>query len=327
MRVLVTGASGFIGGAVARELQRRGHGVRALVRSRLRAKELARLGAELVVGELEDPTSLALALHETDAVVHAAGLTVEASPGDHSRVDIEGTRNVLEAVVARGGIERVLFVSSVAAMGPAPVGGRLEETMPCLPVSAHGRAKLDGERLVRALSRDAYAYTIVRPPVVYGPGDRKLAPLYKLAQTGVLPGLDDATRRGSLIHIDDLVRGLADALESPAGANEHFLMADPEAPTLDEVLRTIGFAAGNQVTLLRLPRGAVFGMAVLAQGLARLTGRPTAFTPDLLADVFGDSWECSTEHARAVLGFEAKIGWRDGLRSAAAWYLERSLPA
>jgi nucleoside-diphosphate-sugar epimerase len=323
MRVLVTGASGFVGGAVVRALLERRHEVRALVRHRARATLLTELGVDLAVGDLDDRPALSAAVSGVQAVLHVAGLMAEPLPGDFTRVNVEGTRNVIEAAEAAG-VERLLFVSSVSAVGPSPTGTPLTESQPSSPASAYGRSKADAERLVRAHG-ERLPYTIVRPPVVYGPGDRKLLPLFKLARFGVLPSAGHGTERVSLVHVRDLAVGMVTALEHPAAARETFFFADPDAPSLHELLRTIGLAAGADVHVVPLPPVAVFGAALLSETLGRLVRRTPMFNSDFIADVIGHSWVCSPDHAREVLGFEAKIGWREGLREAAGWYLAQSL--
>jgi len=323
MRVLVTGATGFVGGALVAALREHQHDVRALVRSRPRAEGLVAQGVELTLGEVGDRQALADAVGGVQAVVHLAGLLAEPHPGDFIRVNVEGTRNVVEAAEAAG-VERLVFVSSVSASGPSPTGAPLTETQPSSPASAYGRSKADAERLVRAHG-ERLPYTIVRPPVVYGPGDRKLLPLFKLARLGVLPSAGAGTERVSLVHVRDLAVGIAAALEHPAAARDTFFLADPDAPSLRELLRTIGLAAGADVHVLPLPPAAVFGAALLTETLGRLVRRTPMFNSDLIADLVGHSWVCSPDHAREVLGFETKIGWREGLRDAAGWYLAQSL--
>lgn len=323
MRVLVTGASGFVGGAVVSALLERKHEVRALVRNRARAPRLAELGVDLALGHLEDPQALREAVTGVQAVMHVAGLLAEPLPGDFTRVNVEGTRNVVEAAVAAR-IERLLFVSSVSAVGPSSSGVPLTESRPSSPTSAYGRSKADAERLVRAHG-ERLPYTIIRPPVVYGPGDRKLLPLFKLARLGALPSAGAGAERVSLVHVRDLAVGMVTALEHPAAARETFFLADADAPTVHELLRTIGLAAGADVHVVQLPPAAVFGAALLAETVGRLVRRTPMFNSDFIADVVGHSWVCSPDHARDALGFEAKIGWREGLRDAAGWYLAQSL--
>jgi nucleoside-diphosphate-sugar epimerase len=324
MRVLLTGATGFVGGAVARALLARGHILRVLARQRDKARPLERFGAEIIVGELRDPAALAEAAEKTDAVVHAAGITAEPLPGDFTQVNVEGTRNVLEAASGAGTVQRLLYISSMSACGPAPAGGRLSEETPCHPLSAYGRSMLNGERLVRAFG-ERLPVTLVRLPVVYGPGDKKLVPLYRLARLGFLPALKTHSQHLSLLYVDDLGCGVAEALESPQAAGETFFLAHPETVSAPELMQTIGFAAGTEVTVVTVPRAAAFGAAFIAEGLGRLIRLPSPLNTDALTDLWGEDWSCSAARARDILGFEAQVGYREGLRRAAPWYLGQPL--
>ena len=148
MRILVTGATGFIGGVLANQLAARGDRVRALVRATSRTHALARLGAELAPGDVSDPASLQRAVEGCEGVVHLAGAVKALSKAELFRANAGGTRNVVEAC-ARTGC-RLVYVSSLAAAGPSLGGRPRREEDPPAPVSSYGESKLAGEAAVRA---------------------------------------------------------------------------------------------------------------------------------------------------------------------------------
>ena len=312
--LLVTGGTGFVGGHLLEHV--RGP-ARALVRRR---SACLPAGIEPVFADLATGEGLAEAIRGADTVIHLAGVTKALRAGDYFAGNARATENLARLAAGRG--IRFVHVSSLAAAGPSLNGTPAKEDDTPHPVSEYGRSKLEGECIVRALLPEA---VIVRPPVVYGPGDRKLLPLFKLARFGVLPSAGDGTERVSLLHVRDLAVGLVAALEHPAAAGQTFFFADRDAPSLHELLRTVGLAAGADVHVVPLPPVAVFGAALLTETLGRLVRRTPSFNSDLMADLVGHSWVCSPEHAREVLGFEAKIGWREGLRDSAGWYLAQSL--
>lgn len=324
MRVFITGATGFIGGAIARELVARGHTLRALVRNQAKVAKLEALGVETARGDLEDPASLAEAARGAEAVMHVAGITAEPLPGDFTHVNANGTRNVLEAAAAAASVRRFVYLSTMSAVGPGIGGAPLVEDQPCEPISAYGRSKHNAERLVRAY-RERFAVTILRPALVYGPGDVKLLPLFKLARWGVTPTFGSDGQRLSVIHVDDVARGVAMALDEPRAANETFFLAHPDAPTTRELVRSIGLAAGADPLVIAVPPTAAFGAALVAEGLGRMLQRPSPFNAGFVAELLGDSWLCATEHARDELGFSAAIGLTEGLEQAATWYASRPL--
>ncbi|MCK6590321.1 MAG: SDR family NAD(P)-dependent oxidoreductase [Polyangiaceae bacterium] len=175
MKVFVTGASGFLGSHVAEQLSAEGHSVVALVRRSSNTKFLSTLkNVELAYGAVEDAASVRAAVKGADAVVHSAGLVKARNEQEFHRVNVEGTRNVLEAAAEEcSGPRRFVFVSSLAAVGPSidgkPVGTEAEGK----PVTAYGRSKLAAERLVLE-AKEKLPVVVLRPPMIYGPRDPDL---------------------------------------------------------------------------------------------------------------------------------------------------------
>ena len=180
LSVAVTGATGFIGRNLIAQLVGQGVVVRAVVRPQS-ARNVAS-GASVVRAALE-PTALREAFEDVDAVVHLAGVVNALDETEYTAVNVEGTRAVVWAAAAAG--VRLVHVSSLAAAGPASASApRSEDDLPS-PRTPYGRSKLDGERLVTAMR--GLSWTILRPGVVYGPGDHALLPLFKCARLGLLP--------------------------------------------------------------------------------------------------------------------------------------------
>ena len=193
-RVAVTGASGFIG--------------RHLV------EHLAARGTEVVaVRRPFDPTTAAATRCDgADAVVHLAGVVSALREQDYIAANVDGTRAVAEAARAAG--VPLIHISSLAAAGPAPPRAPRSEDDPPAPINAYGRSKLAGERAVALV--DGLRWTTLRPGVVYGPRDRALLPLFKLARRGLMPLVGRADAAYTFIHVRDLVRAIAAAVERPA---------------------------------------------------------------------------------------------------------------
>jgi nucleoside-diphosphate-sugar epimerase len=167
MRLLVTGATGFVGSHVVRKLHRRGHWIRALVRDPKRTEPIRDCIVEWIQGDLASPRALASACAGVEGVVHLAGLTKALSPGQFARVNAEGCARLAEAAAEASGPARFLLVSSLAAAGPCLDGSPLGEAHLPAPVSAYGRSKLDGERAAAAaLEGTSVSLTVVRPPIV-----------------------------------------------------------------------------------------------------------------------------------------------------------------
>ncbi|MDQ3035130.1 MAG: NAD-dependent epimerase/dehydratase family protein, partial [Myxococcota bacterium] len=184
MRVLVTGATGFLGEHLIAALDGRGHSVRALVRSTSRTADLERRGIEIVRAGFDDASGLRRAMDGIEAIVHAAGGGLTPHVEEVYRANAGSTRALLEALPSS--VRRFVLVSSVAAHGPSPAHRDALETDPDAPRSHYGRSKLEAERAALAHA-DRLEVVVVRPPTLYGPGEHRMIPLFRAARRGVLP--------------------------------------------------------------------------------------------------------------------------------------------
>ncbi len=328
--MLVTGASGFIGGRLALRLIERGCRVACLVRAGSRVDALRAAGAELITGDVTDPGSVgsALARSQAELVFHLAGLTRARRSGDFMRVNEGGVGAVAGACAHRNLPPTLVVVSSLAAAGAcAPERARLEGDIPA-PVSQYGRSKLGGEHAARKHA-GAAPITIVRPPIVFGPGDRGTLEIFRsIARWGVhvVPGRGD--HRLSLVHVDDLVEGLLLAAEKgerlgefgSQGRGVYFLAAE-EAPTHAELGLAIARALGRgSPALVRLPGAALRLLGVGGDLLARTGRRPGWINSDKFREALAGSWVCSSAKARDELGWRPAAPLADCLRETAEWY-------
>lgn len=330
MRVLVTGASGFIGGAVAELLAARGDRVRALVRPASRTDALRALGAELAPGDVGDPAALRQAVLGCDAVVHLAGAVKALRDRDLFQANGEGTRQVAAACAAAPRPPRLVYVSSLAAAGPSRAGrSRTEDDAP-EPVSRYGESKLAGERAVRAAA-GAVPASIVRPPIVYGPGDRELMPqLLRMARAGVVVRAGFAEKRFSVIHVADLARGVLDVLDrgrtvGAVGGEGTYFFEDGTDRSWDEIALAACDALGRRARVVALPEAVSALAAAASSALAALTQRPSILSLDKVREMRETAWTCSSERARRELGWAPRLPLPEGMADAVSWFRERGL--
>ncbi len=299
---LVTGATGFIGRYVVRALTARGARVRALVRA---TSDTTGLDVERAVGDLSDPESLRRAADGVDVVLHLASLLKVPWKAAFHTVNVAGTAHMARAA----GAARLVVVSSLAAAGPV-TGAPRRERDPPQPVSRYGRVKRAAEQAAVAEARGAV--TLVRPPMVFGAGDRGALPLFRGVSRGwhVLP-----TRRPAhigLVHAADLAEALVDIAARgeavPAGADGGcgagvYHVAAPETPTYEALGRRIAAADGRRLRVVALP-AAITGIAAAGGELVgRLRDRPTVLNRDKYREAIGGHWWCATDKVAA-------LGWR-----------------
>lgn len=318
--MLLTGATGFVGSHAAEAFVRSGHRVRALVRSASRAAVLGDLPVERVPGRLEDEQALRSAVEGIDVVVHLAALTHARTAAEYEAANVTGTRRLLQAA-REAGVGRVVYLSSLAASGPA-IGGRgvTAEDRP-RPLTEYGRSKLAGERVLREEAGDIEV-AILRAPAVYGPRDTDLYHFFKLARRGVIPVPTGPDRPLQMVHVEDLARALIHAARA-IGATGVYHIAEPRCYTWQDVGRMVGAAVGREVRVVRVPAALIAGLAAVSETAAGLVGRSSIFNRDKARELLAPGWLCETEAAKAALNYEADIPLADGLCATAQWYREQ----
>lgn len=318
MRVVVTGATGFIGGRLAARLLAEGHSVAALVR---RADAPLPAGAESRIGALDDAAFLRRELAGADAIIHVAGRTKAFTARGFFRVNEELTAALAEGVRRFApAAAPLLHVSSQAAAGPSSQPPGLGEDDQPAPVSRYGLSKLLGERAVRLLAGER-PVAVARPAMVYGPGDAAFVPLYRVMARGLLPATGPAGQRFGIVHVDDLVEGLVLALKAMHGGWNggvlHF--AGPQDFAWPEYAAAFGLALERRVRVLRVPGWALLA-AALGNTLCAGLGLPTShLTLDKRREALAEGWLLDCAQTKARLGWSPRIGLAEGARGTVAW--------
>ncbi|MDR3639986.1 MAG: NAD-dependent epimerase/dehydratase family protein [Humidesulfovibrio sp.] len=324
MRIVVTGATGFIGGRLTARLLAEGHTVTALVR---RAEAKAPAGVECLAGALDDMEFLRQALAGAAAVVHVAGQTKAFTARGFFHVNEELTAALAEGVRRFAPVGApFLHVSSQAAVGPSnEPPGLIEDDQPA-PVSRYGLSKLLGERAVQTLTPQR-PVAVARPAMVYGPGDMAFVPLYRCMARGVLLTSGPVGQRFSIVHVDDLVDGLVLALDALRGGwgGDVLHFAGPESFSWEEYAAAFGQALERRVRVLRVPGWALLA-AALGNTLCAALGLPTShLTLDKRREALAPGWLLSCAHTREALGWTPRRGLALGARESVAWCREKGL--
>lgn len=317
MRVLVTGASGFVGEAVIRRLQRDGD---VAVCGAFRTQPAsASEGIEACpVGDLGPDTDWRDALADVDVVIHCAARVhvmhdTEADPlAAYRRSNVEGTLHLARAAV-QAGCRRLVFISSIKVNGESTVAGQpFSEASPPAPCDPYGISKLEAEQGLFALARETgLEVVVVRPPLVYGPGVKaNFRAMMGWLQRGVPLPFGAIDNRRSLVGLDNLADLVVCCATHPAAANQVFLAGDGEDLSTTELLRRAAHALGRPARLLSVP-------AAWISAAARMLGRQS------LATRLCGSLQVDTAKARTLLGWRPPDTVDEGLRKTAADYLAR----
>jgi nucleoside-diphosphate-sugar epimerase len=335
VRVLLTGASGFIGHHTAEALHAHGHQIRALVRRTSDRSGFSHLPVEIAEGDVLDRASLDRALEGLDAVVHVAGITRAVTSEDFFRVNTGGTKNVVEAALARGTDKqsrpKLVHVSSQTVMGPAAPGRASLEADVEAPLSHYGQSKLQGEQLVRGASGQLHA-VMIRPPMVYGPWDKDILAAFKLAKQGrglwLHPGFHD--KRYSIVHGHDLGLGIVLALErgQPLNGGDDrgqgvYFLTDGGVYTYSDLGRHMAKSVGRKPFILPVPEAVTTAVAMAQELTTLVTHKAPLLGFDKIRDMRGDNYVCSDARARKELGYVSKYDVPVGFKNTAEWYLQR----
>ncbi|MGH7270215.1 MAG: NAD-dependent epimerase/dehydratase family protein, partial [Polyangiaceae bacterium] len=230
MKVLVTGASGFLGGHIVERLSQRGDAVRALVRSTSNRKYIEALArVELFEGSVEDFDRVREAVEGVDAIIHVAGLVKARSTDEFFAINVGGTSNLIQAARgARSGsagtVKRFVFVSSLEACGPSADGSPVPADQES-PVTAYGRSKLAAEKVVLS-AKDDLSVIILRPGAIYGPRDGEILDLFKSIQRGVLPLVGGGGAKGMWVYATDCAEACVRALDCQVPSGQAYFVDD-----------------------------------------------------------------------------------------------------
>lgn len=324
---LVTGASGFVGSAVARALLAEGRPVRVLLRPASDRRNVSDLAVETCVGSLEDADSLKRALEGCGALFHVAAdyrLWVR-DPAAMYKANVEGTRALMLAALAAG-VERIVYCSSVATLGYTHDGSPADETTPSTLADMIGhykRSKFLAEEAVKALVREkALPAVIVNPSTPIGPRDVKPTPTGRMiveAASGRMPAFVDTGL--NLVHVDDVAAGHLLA-ERRGRVGERYILGGEDL-SLGEILRRIALLTGRKPPTLAVPIPAIWPIALVAEAAGRITGREPFVTLDGLR-MARHKMFFSSAKAMRELGYRPRPA-EAALADAIAWFRQAGM--
>tara|TARA_R110001592_G_scaffold336960_1_gene622767 strand:- start:31419 stop:32300 length:882 start_codon:yes stop_codon:yes gene_type:complete len=281
------------------ELLQRGYRVRALIRNPDKAGELSDLGVTLIQGDLDDTAALKSLVADTTAVIHAAGAVRGSCQQDFDRINVAGTGRLLAAIETLSQPPRLLLLSSLTA--------REAE------LSWYASSKYRSEELLQ--SHSGIDWLILRPPAVYGPGDKEMLPVFQAMSRGIAPVPGKTTARISLIHVNDLVTAAITCLESNATRHQTLTLCDGRENGYNwrDMADVAGIVWGRKVRLWQVPPWLLDCVAWINVQSARLTGRAPMLTPPKLRELRHSDWVVGNEAIAKMTSWQPEIGLQKGL--------------
>lgn len=307
--IAVTGGTGFVGRALAKALLEKGYAVRVVSR---RPPSDPLPGASYAVADFSDRASLAAALDGADAAVHLAAALFCRSREAFLKANAGGTANLVAAANGLPSLGKLVYISSLAAGGPAGDEPRTEAA-PDAPVSCYGLSKLEGEKAAKAFSGGPVV--ILRPPIVYGKKDFGFSTIAKWVRRGLMVNAGSAGGKFSFVYLDDLVRAIVSALETARFDGGTFYVCENRAYAWKEFISLLAAGMGVKMPLLvSLPPWAVYAVGWLYEAVTAVAGAEPALNRDKAREAAAPNWTCSPALWEKAAGGAAWTPLAEGIR-------------
>ncbi len=319
--ILITGANGFLGAQLCRKFLESGFHVIAGVRKTADLSMLEELEPEYRYGDVRSAESLAEMVTGVDYVIHNAGVIKAKKKRMYYDVNEKGTANLFEAISRHNpDVKKVIYVSSLAAAGPSRDGQPVTESDKPNPITIYGSSKLAGE--VAALSyKEKFNVLSIRPPAIYGPGDKEIFPFFEAVYKGFRPFIGNSSRKLQVVEVGDLCQAFYLAVIKDTPTGEICFVAESRAYTMKQLIELMGEACGKDGFRLYIPAFLLYAMAFVAQTLSAIVGATPMLSREKAREILS-SWEVSTSKAKELLGFSSRISFEQGARATYDWYLK-----
>ncbi|MEJ2634976.1 MAG: NAD(P)-dependent oxidoreductase [Calditrichia bacterium] len=319
-KIVLTGATGFVGSFVAEKLIEDQHEVICLIRKTSNLKWLEKLPVRLVVASLFDPETYKDVLRNADCILHVAGVTKAEDPADYYRGNVQTTKLLLDTVLeVNPSLSKFLLVSSQAAVGPSPDEMPIDESYPSRPLTDYGKSKLLAENLARTyMSR--LPITIVRPPSVYGPRDTDVYIFFKNLKKGWNVQVGDTDQLVSLVYVEDLARGIIQAAISERSSSKTYFLCEEPAYYWSHVAEIAAGIMNRNYRTIKIPLLAAKGVAGILEVISKLRKRPTILNRQKILEIQQPYWAISSRRAQTDFHYHTGFALPDGIARTIEWY-------
>jgi nucleoside-diphosphate-sugar epimerase len=297
--------------------------VHGLVRESSDLKWLDASRVHLHKGDLARPDFKIPALEDMDYIFHCAGLTKAKSRSVYFAVNATACSNLYEQCRKRAGqVKGIVHLSSLAATGPSPQGGLVDETTPCRPVTFYGQSKLAGEEIALRFS-DSLPVTVLRPPVVYGPREENFFTFIKLVHKGWELQIGKAGKELSLIYVADMVQAMLTASHPSQQRGCSYFVTDGRVHVWEQVAKECARIMNVRLKTLKISEGVLNPIALLFEAWASFSSKPALFDRQRMIDIQQSSWSASPEKFFEAVGFEPQYELSRGLAQTIQWYQQQ----
>ena len=318
MRVLLTGATGFIGGHLVKRLCAEGHSVVALVRDPKRAMGLPRDGVERLEGDLSLFDRADVALPPCDVVMHLAAVVTAKRPSEYEAINAQAVKSLVDCLARQSWKpRRMIFASSLAAAGPSVPGVRKTEVDPCNPIDAYGRSKLAAEEFLRSAP---FPITCVRPCVVFGPKDPASLTFFRMALRGWGFRVGGPLQHFSFVDVDDLVDGIVKMADDTSTEHRTYFVSSDEDTDSARLWEAFSDVLGRRIRVLVVPRPALYGASLAGTALSKLFGFRNQLDRKQYDQLTAPAFICSSDALKRAHGWRPRLDLTASLRKALVGY-------
>ncbi len=317
--ILITGANGFVGSRLCRLFGDQGYRVIAGVRRTADLSLLERLDLEYRYGDLSSTEILRPMVADCDYIIHNAGIVKAKRKQTFFDINEQGTAHLMNAIVQRNpDVKKVIYISSLAAAGPSENDKPVKESDPPRPITTYGVSKLAGERVALGFT-DRLHVIALRPPGIYGPGDKEMFSFFDTINKGIKPLIGNPNRHIQLVQVDDLCRAALKAIEGDSVSGEPYFIAENRSYAMANLVEILAAACGKKTYRLRIPASIFKVIAAFSEFSFKLVGATPMLTREKAGELLA-SWIVSTDKAREHFGFESEIDFAIGARQTYDWY-------
>src|SRR5690606_9809420 len=325
-KVFITGASGFVGSHLVEAAFRQGYDVHAAVRETSQKDAIAPFVSHFFYPNLSDYDQLKQIFQEQQYhyIVHAAAMTTTKSLEEIEAVSVGYTETVISAAIeAQMPLERIVYVSSLAALGPISYESdvRIDEDFPYKPLTVYGRSKMEAEQMIQTKFATS-PITVFRPTAVYGPREKDIFMLFGTMNRGLDPYIGRKPQKLSFIYVKDLVDLLIKGFKTPGDQLQFYNVSDGEVYSRYAMAWIFNSGLKNKLWRVHVPYGIVKGFAQLSQYLYKNSKTTPVIYPERLSELTAENWACDISKARRDLNFIPKHDLESGLKESLLWYKE-----
>ncbi len=321
-KILITGANGFVGTRLCKKFLSENFDVIAGVRKSADLSNLDGLDVTFRYGDVTQADTLGEMVKDVDYIIHNAGVVKAKKMQTFFDVNEIGTRSLLDAIVAHNpNLKKLIFMSSLAAAGPTINDIPVTEDDNPHPITIYGKSKLAGEKVIISY-KDKISVVAVRPPGIYGPGDKEIFSFFETIHKRVKPYIGNVQRKLQLVHVDDLCLGIFQAIQSDTMSGSVYFIAENKSYTMERLIELLEDAVGKKGFPLILPASIFKALSHVSKALFKFVNATPMLTPEKANELLA-SWEVSTSKAEKELGYVSQISFAEGAKQTYNWYLKK----